>query len=126
MIGVEKTVEKMEAAGYKPKQWVYDMLATGASTFYKTENGVKQYYDIAAKDDKVVPGTEAFILLETLSDNKVLWKNAGASVLDLGDGILNRELHSKSNSMGGEVIEAINKAIGMAEKDFQGLVIANE
>src|SRR5690606_19305548 len=73
MIGVEKTVEKMEAAGYKPKQWVYDMLATGASTFYKTENGVKQYYDIAAKDYKVVPGTEAFILLDTLRDNKVLW-----------------------------------------------------
>lgn len=126
MVGVEKTVEKMEAVGYKPKQWVYDMLKSGANSFYKIDEGVKQYYDITAKAYKVVPGTEAFILLDTLRENKVLWKNAGASIFDLGDGILNLEFHSKSNTIGSEVIEGINRAIEMAEKDFQGLVIANE
>lgn len=126
MVGVQKTVEKMEAAGHKPKQWVYDMLASGINTFYKTDNGVKQYYDIASKAYKVVPGTEAFILLDTLRTNSVVWKNAGASIFDLGDGILNLEFHSKSNSMGSEVIEGINKAIALAEQDYQGLVIANE
>lgn len=126
MLGVQKTVEKMEEAGYKPKQWVYDMLASGITSFYKTENGVKQYYDIASKSYKVIPGTESIILLDTLRENKVLWKNAGASIIDLGDGILNLEFHSKSNSLGGEVVEGINRAIDMAEKDYQGLVIANE
>ena len=126
LVGVQKTIEKMEAAGYKPKQWVYDMLESGAPTFYKTEIGVKKYYDIASKSYKVIPGTEAFVLLDTLRENKVLWKNAGASIFDLGDGILNLEFHSKSNSIGGEVIEGINRAIDMAEKDFLGLVIANE
>lgn len=126
MLGVQKTTEKMEAAGYKPKQWVYDMIASGATTFYKTESGVKKYYDINSKSYKVVPGTEAFILLDTLRENNVIWKNAGASIIDLGDGILNLEFHSKSNSLGGEVIDGLNRAIDMAEKDYRGLVIANE
>ena len=126
MLGVQKTTEKMEAAGYKPKQWVYDMIASGATTFYKTEGGVKKYFDIESKGYKVVPGTEEFILLDTLRENNVLWKNAGASIIDLGDGILNLEFHSKSNSLGGEVIDGLNRAIDMAEKDYKGLVIANE
>src|SRR5690606_5500424 len=66
MVGVQKTVEKMEEAGYKPKQWVYEMLQSGATSFYKTENGAKQYYDISSKSYKTIPGTEAFILLDTL------------------------------------------------------------
>lgn len=126
MLGVQKTTERMEAAGYKPKQWVYDMIASGATTFYKTESGVKKYYNIESKSYKVVPGTEAFILLDTLRENNVIWKNAGASIIDLGDGILNLEFHSKSNSLGGEVIDGLNRAIDMAEKNFRGLVIANE
>ena len=126
MLGVQKTVEKMEAAGYKPKQWVYDMLGAGATSFYKTEGGQRKYYDIESKSYKTIPGTEAFILLDTLRENQVLWKNAGASIIDLGDGILNLEFHSKSNTLGGEVIDAMNRAIDMAEKEYSGLVIANE
>ncbi len=124
-IGVRKGVELIEAQGQKPAQWVYDMLEAGFDSFYKVENGVRKYYDIPTKSYKTIPGTESFIILENLSNN-VVWKNAGSTLYDLGDGILNLEFHTKMNTFGAEVIEGINKSIAIAEKDFRGLVIGNE
>ncbi len=125
-VGVEKTVKKMEEAGRKPASWVYDMLAAGHKSFYKVENGLRKYYDIPSKSYKVIPGTESFIILDNLRENKIVWENSGATLFDIGDGIVNLEFHSKMNTLGGEVVEGINKAITIAEKDFQGLVIANQ
>ncbi|KAB7732179.1 3-hydroxyacyl-CoA dehydrogenase [Rudanella paleaurantiibacter] len=124
-IGVQKGVELIEAQGKKPAQWVYDMLAAGFTSFYKSEGGKKKYYDIPTKSYKVIPGTESFTILENLSDN-IIWKNAGAALYDIGDGILNLEFRSKMNTFGAEVIEGLQKAISTAEKDFRGLVIGNE
>lgn len=125
-LGVADTVKKMEEAGYKANVWVSEMIAAGATSFYKVENGQKKYYDIPSKSYKVIPGTEAFIILDnTRASGKVLWKNAGASVHDIGDGILNLEFHSKMNTMGSEVVEGIQKAITLAEENHRGLVIAN-
>ena len=125
-IGVADAVKAMETAGIKPARWVYTMLESGASSFYKIENGQKKFYDIASKSYKVIPGTESFILLDNIRPSKTVWKNNGAVVTDLGDGVLNLEWNTKMNSIGGEVIEGINKAIEIAEKDFRGLVISNE
>lgn len=125
-LGVAETLKAMESAGIKPAQWIYDMLAGGATAFYKTENGNRKYYDIPSKSYKTIPGTESFILLDNIRGNKTVWKNSGATVTDIGDGIVNLEWNTKMNSIGGEVIEGINKAIDIAEKDFRGLVISNE
>ena len=125
-LGVAETVKAMEAVGNKPAQWIYDMLSSGASTFYKVENGNKKYYDIPSKSYKVIPGTEAFIILDNIRANKTVWKNTGATLTDIGDGIVNLEWNTKMNSIGAEVIEGINKSIEIAEKDFRGLVISNE
>ncbi len=125
-VGVEKSLKKMEEVGHKPNQWIYDMLAAGHTTFYKVENGLRKYYDIPSKSYKVIPGTESFIILDNLRSSKVVWENSGATLFDIGDGIVNLEFHSKMNTLGGEVVEGINKAITIAEKDFQGLVIANQ
>ena len=124
-IGVRKGVELIEAQGQKPAQWVYEMLEAGFDSFYKVENGVRKYYDIPTKNYKTIPGTESFIILENLSNN-IVWKNAGATLYDIGDGILNLEFHTKMNTFGAEVIEGINKSIAIAEKDFRGLVVGNE
>lgn len=124
-IGIRKGVEMIEAQGQKPAQWVYDMLDAGFDSFYKVENGARKYYDIPTKSYKTIPGTESFIILENLSNN-VVWKNAGSTLYDLGDGILNLEFHTKMNTFGSEVIEGINKSIAIAEKDFRGLVVGNE
>ncbi|MBL7888741.1 MAG: enoyl-CoA hydratase/isomerase family protein [Bacteroidia bacterium] len=132
-LGVAETVKAMEAAGNlpdgqagKPAQWINDMLSSGATSFYKLENGSRKYYDIPSKSYKVIPGTESFILLDNIRPTKTVWKNSGATLTDIGDGIVNLEWNTKMNSIGAEVIEGINKSIEIAEKDFRGLVISNE
>ncbi len=124
-VGVEKTLQAMEAANYKPAPWVYDMLASGNKSFYIVEGGQRKYYDIPSKSYKPIPGKEAFIILENLSD-KVVWKNADSKVTDLGDGVLNFSWSSKSFTLGSAVIEGMNKAIDLAEKDYRGLVVGHQ
>lgn len=125
-VGVAQAIEGMKKYGHEAAAWVHEMLDSGFTTFYKVEDGVKKYYDIPSKGYKAVLGTEEFIILDNLRANKVVWKNSGASIIDLGDGILNVEFHSKMNTIGGDTLQAINKAIDMAEKDYRGVVIGND
>lgn len=125
-VGVKKFVEIAEAEGNKPSEWVYDMLAAGNESFYKIENGKRLYYDIPSKSYLVIPGTESFIILDNIRKTNVIWKNAGSSIFDLGDGIAGVEFHSKMNTFGAEVVEGLNKAYAVAEKDFRGLVVGND
>jgi 3-hydroxyacyl-CoA dehydrogenase len=125
-VGVKDFVAMMESIGQKPAAWVYDMLAAGNESFYKIENGKKHYYDLETKTYKLIPGTESFIILDNIRKTNVVWKNAGASIFDLGDGILGVEFQSKMNTLGAEPIEALNKAYALAEKDYRGLVIGND
>jgi len=124
-VNIEKALPVMEAANYKPAQWVYDMLAAGNKSFYKVEGGQRKYYDIPSKSYKTIPGKEAFIILENLSD-KIVWKNADSKVIDIGDGVINFSWHSKSYTLGSSVIEGLNKAIDLAEKNYRGLVIGHQ
>ncbi len=126
VLGVKATAEKMKAAGNAPAAWVDEMIAAGHDSFYKFENGKRHYYDIPSKSYKVIPGTEGFIYLDGFKENNVVWSNAGTTLYDVGDGVLNLEFHTKMNSIGGEVIEGINTAITKAEENFNGLVIGNE
>ncbi|QHT67869.1 3-hydroxyacyl-CoA dehydrogenase/enoyl-CoA hydratase family protein [Rhodocytophaga rosea] len=126
-IGVKKVVGLMEEAGKKPAAWVYEMLQNGFEFFYKVEAGQRQYYDIPSKSYKPIPGTQDFIILDNLrAANKKVWGNKGATLFDIGDGVLNLEFHSKMNTLGSEVVEGIIKSISVAEKDFAGLVIGND
>ena len=125
-IGIKNALPIIELQGRKVAAWVGEMLASGNETFYKTQNGVRLYYDIQSKSYKAIPGREAFIILEDIKPGKIIWGNADCSVIDLGDGILNCEFHSKMNTLGGGVIAGINKAIELAETSYQGLVIGNQ
>ncbi len=124
-VGVEKSLPLMEAAGYKPNQWVYEMVAAGNKSFYKVEGGQKKYYDIPSKSYKSISGRESFIILENKSEN-VIWKNADSKVTDLGDGVIDFSWHSKSYTLGSAVVEGLNKSIDLAEKDYRGLVIGHQ
>jgi len=126
LLGVKQTAEKMEAAGHKPAEWVAEMTSAGHDSFYKYENGKKLFYDITSKEYKVVPGTEGLIILDAFKENNVVFQNAGSTLYDIGDGILNLEFHTKMNSISPEVVEGINTAIAKGEESFRGLVIGNE
>ncbi len=125
-IGVEKGIEIMKAEGLEPDAWVNDMIASGVTSFYSVKDGATYFYDIAKKEQVKVPGQDAFIILDNVRKTTEVFKNSGVSVQDLGDGILNVEFRSKMNSIGGDVLAGINKAIDLAEDKYDGLVIGNQ
>ncbi|MGH1387375.1 3-hydroxyacyl-CoA dehydrogenase NAD-binding domain-containing protein [Kordia sp.] len=125
-IGIEKGVELMKAEGKEPAAWVTEMIAAGEKSFYTVKDGATYYYDIPEKAQTKKPGQDAFIILDNIRKSKEVWKNSEAVIEDLGDGIINLEFQSKMNTIGGGVLQGINKAIDLAEKDFQGLVIGNQ
>lgn len=126
-VGVDNAVGLMQKGGVEVAQWVSEMLAAGHTSFYKIENGEKKYYDIATKTYLSIPGAENFIVLDTLRETNVVWKNTGTTLFDIGDGVLNLEFHTKMNTMGSEVLQGINKSIDIAEQEgWKGLVISNQ
>ncbi len=125
VLGVAKTLEAMKAAGYKVAAWVEEMIASGAASFYKVENGKRLYYDVASRTYKPLPGGDAFIVMKNFED-KTVWKNAACRTYHLGDDVLGLEWYTKMGSIGGEVLEGIQKSIALAEDKYKGLVIAND
>jgi len=124
-VGVEKTAAAMKAAGYKIAPWVEDMLAKGFHSFYKVENGKRLCYDAQSQSYKALPGGEAFIVMRNF-ENATIWKNAACRTYHLGDDVLGLEWYTKMGSIGGEVLEGIQRSIALAEDKYKGLVIANE
>ncbi len=125
VLGVEGTVKKMKEAGYSVAPWVNEMLAAGVKGFYKVENGKRLYYDVASKSYKSLPGGDAFIVMKNF-ENQTVWKNSNCRLYHLGDDVLGLEWNTKMGSIGGEVLEAIQKSISKAEQNYKGLVIAND
>lgn len=131
VLGVEKTTVAMKAAGYNVAPWVESMLASGATSLYKTAQGQRMCYQpVFAQGEtsgsyKPLPGGEAFIVMKNF-DNQTLWKNSACRLYHLGDEVLGLEWYTKMGSIGGEVLEGIQKSIGMAEDKYKGLVIAND
>jgi 3-hydroxyacyl-CoA dehydrogenase len=125
VLGVERTVQAMKAAGYSVASWVDELIAGGNKSFYKIENGKTASYDPQSKTYKPVAGSNEFIILSNFQD-KTIWKNANAAVYDIGNDVLGLQWNTKMNTIGGDVLAGMNKAIELAEKNYKGLVISNE
>ena len=125
-VGVAKGIELMKAAGAEPAAWVTEMLTSGATSFYSIKEGATYFYNVPTKSQIKKPGQESFIILDNIRQSNEVFKNSGVVIEDIGDGILNLEFQSKMNTIGGDVLAGINKAIDLAEKDFQGLVVGNQ
>jgi len=126
ILGVENIVTLMKEHGHQPASWVEEMLAAGHTSFYKIENGIQYYYDIPSKSYLVAPGRESFIILDHKRSQTPVFKNTGCTVHDIGDAVLCVEFQTKMNTIGGEVLEGINKALDIAEADgWKGVVLGN-
>ena len=126
LIGFEKGIALVEALGESLPKWVHDLKATGVESFYKYENGKKQYFNIQTKKFEVLPGKEAFIVLDSYRAQTPIIKNSECTVHDIGDGVLCLEFTSKSNSIGEGIGRGIDEAIRLAEEgDWKGIVIGN-
>ncbi|WP_290795652.1 3-hydroxyacyl-CoA dehydrogenase/enoyl-CoA hydratase family protein [Flavihumibacter sp. UBA7668] len=124
-LGLSKTLARMQEAGYTVPAWVEEMLAAGHTSFYKLENGKRFFYDIPTKSYLLIPGGEAFIVMKHF-EGQTVWKNAACRAYHLGDDVIGLEWSTKMNSIGGEVLEGIQRSITLAEEKYKGLVIANE
>lgn len=125
-VGIEAALKDMNSRGLVVSPWINQMIEKGITSFYKTEDGLKYYYDLESGDYALIPGQESKIALANLPESAVVWKNSGTTVYDLGDGILNIAFHTKMNTIGGEVLAGLNKALDLAEASYKGLVVANE
>ncbi|MEN8185570.1 MAG: 3-hydroxyacyl-CoA dehydrogenase/enoyl-CoA hydratase family protein [Bacteroidota bacterium] len=125
-IGVEAGVELMKKEGFEAAGWVTEMLAEGNKSFYTVNEGAKNYYDIPTKKQTKIPGQDAFIILDNIRESQTIWNNAEASIQHLGDGVLNVEFQSKMNTLGGGVLEAINKGIDLAENEYEAVILGNQ
>lgn len=118
LLGIQNIVSNSDGFA----KWVNEV----PEEFYKIENGIKHVYDVSTKSYKVIPGQDNKLSLNILRHKNVLWQNTDSSIIDLGDEIINVEFHTKMNTIGGGVLQGINKAIDMAEENYKGVVISNE
>ena len=125
VFGVEKTIPQIKAAGFTIAPWVEEMVAAGIRSFYKIENGKRLYYDIRTKSYKTLPGGDAFLVMKNF-EGQTVWKNSACHLYHLGDEVLGLEWNTKMGTIGGEVLEGIQRGIGTAEEKYKGLVIAGD
>ena len=127
-VGFEKGLAIIEKEGGKCAEWINELINNGVTSFYKVENGIRMYYNINSKSYEAIPGAESTISLDTLRESNTIWSNADVHIIDLGDGIINVEFHTKMNTIGGGVLQGINKAIDIAEQEekYKGVVISND
>jgi 3-hydroxyacyl-CoA dehydrogenase len=126
-IGVEKSVARMQEEGQSIPANVQKMLDAGATVFYKNEKGQKFYFDFASAQYLPVNEQPGVIVLKSVKERTgVIKKNAGASLIDLGDGVACLEFHSKMNSIGGDTLQMLKQSLAEVEKNFVGLVVGNQ
>jgi len=125
-IGVQTAYDKAIELGKNIAPWVKEMLDTGVDSFYKIDGSSQNYFDKEEKQFKALPNQDALINLYVRKKANTIWKSDVASLVDLGDGVVNLEFHSKMNSVGGDTLQAIQHAIDLTEENYKGLVIANQ
>ncbi|HXM96409.1 MAG TPA: 3-hydroxyacyl-CoA dehydrogenase NAD-binding domain-containing protein [Candidatus Dormibacteraeota bacterium] len=103
------------------------LLASGQKRFYESEKGTTTFFDIATSNRKKVEEPSGVLILKSLKDaGKEIERNAGASLVDLGDGVVCCEFHAKMNAIGADLLGMIHKALKRLETDFEAMVIANQ
>ncbi len=128
-IGVAKSVKKMEADGYAVPTWVQDMLAAGRKSFYAWEDGRHTYWCPLASEAKAVPFSSRWFFIPDLKRDKsvVIKKNMSADLLDMGDGVMLLEFHSKMNALDADIIKLYSMALDLLDAEkYEGLVIGNQ
>jgi 3-hydroxyacyl-CoA dehydrogenase len=126
-IGVERMAEALEREGKEMPPLAKRVLATPKKVFYETEKGSAKYFDVPTGSLKPVEEPAGIIILKSLKDRTpVVQSNVGASLIDLGDGVVCCEFHAKMNSIGGDIVAMIHAGIGRLNSEFDAMVIANQ
>jgi 3-hydroxyacyl-CoA dehydrogenase len=126
-VGVERMAKALERDGQELPPLVRKVLDSPEKSFYESEKGTTRYFDLESQALQPVPEPSGIIILKSLKDRSgVVQKNAGASLIDLGDGVVCCEFHSKMNSIGGDLVAMIHAGIARLSSDFDAMVIGNQ
>jgi 3-hydroxyacyl-CoA dehydrogenase len=126
-IGLPAFAEQIKKEGRALPAVFEKALSAGRKSFYESEKGVTSVFDFATSTTSKVGEPAGIIILKNLKDaGKEVERNAGASLIDLGDGVVCCEFHSKMNAIGSDLIAMIHKGIKQLDSDFDAMVIANQ
>jgi 3-hydroxyacyl-CoA dehydrogenase len=126
-VGVERVALALESEGKQTPPLVSKVLVSPQKAFYETENGVTRYFDFGAAALMTMTEPAGFTVLKSLKDRgRVVQQNSGASLIDLGDGVVCCEFHTKMNAIGGDIVAMIHAGVARLETEFEAMVIANQ
>jgi len=123
-IGVEQSVSRMREEGERIPELVSLLLESGKTSFYEDKQRV--YFSISGRHLPVQQMGERIDLKKLKSEQKVIKRNSGATLLDLGDDVACVELHSPHDAIGPDIIQMMNLALEEVSRNYRGLVIASE
>ncbi|MGH2349558.1 MAG: 3-hydroxyacyl-CoA dehydrogenase/enoyl-CoA hydratase family protein, partial [bacterium] len=127
LLGPAELAARLTGEGRQMPPIVQAVLDRGDGTFYRTQSGRREYFDLNLAGYREEPGRPGVLVLaDVKSRGRVVAENAGASLLDLGDGIACLEFHSKVNTIGEDTIRLIHRAMDAVRRQFDGLVIGNQ
>jgi 3-hydroxyacyl-CoA dehydrogenase len=126
-VGIEKVVEAWKKAGRSTPLLVEKLLASGKNTFYASCEGARSYFDFASGAYRDIAEKPGVLLLPSLkARKKEIKKNAGASLIDLGEGVVCLEFHSKMNTIGADTVQMIHAGLKTLNEGFDAMVIGNQ
>ena len=126
-LGVPAFAAQIKKEGRALPPAIDKLLASGRTSFYNSEKGVTSVLELSGGGTRKIEEPAGVIFLKSLKDaGKEVERNSGASLIDLGDGVLCCEFHSKMNAIGADLIAMIHKGLKRLETDFDAMVIANQ
>jgi 3-hydroxyacyl-CoA dehydrogenase len=126
VIGLKESVARMEKEGETIPENIIRMLNDGKDRFYLQKDGATLFYDFATGNYKELYVSPRILLLPALKERqRIIKSNAGASLIDMGDGVVCLEFHSPNNAIGEDIVNMINYGISEVENNFAGMVIGN-
>jgi 3-hydroxyacyl-CoA dehydrogenase len=126
-LGVKAFAAQVQKEGRALPPIVEKVLASGRKGFYESEKGKTTVFDLNSGAAKTVEEPKGVIILKSLKDaGREVERNSGASLIDLGDGVVCCEFHAKMNAIGADLIAMLHKGLKRLQTDFDALVIANQ
>jgi len=126
-IGVERMARALEREGKQIPSLAAAVLASPQKTFYEYQKGSTRYFDVAQGKHLALEEKPGIIVLKSLKDrSKVVQENSGASLIDLGDGVVCCEFHSKMNAIGGDIVAMVHAGVARLGSEFEAMVIGNQ
>ena len=126
-VGMDKVLEGWKKAVRPIPPLVEKVLASGNRTFYTRRDGAISQFDLASGTYHGVEERPGVLRLSSLkAHKKEIKKNAGASLIDLGEGVLCLEFHSKMNTIGTDTVQMIHAGLKALNEGFDAMVIGNQ